>query len=186
MEPSFDRQSRRQQRLDRLNERLGGVPSRFNALRFRLKRSRNGLVLGVFRGIAESLGWSVCWTRILGCIGLLAISGGHHGDDLLVAGFFYLLSAVLMRKPDDSPSRLDSFATHRSEVDADAGRHVPPSSAGSTSARPAAVPYWSAQRAPRVDFAALDRQLDGLNRRIQRMEGIVTDRQYDWDRRMES
>ena len=32
----------------------------------------------------------------------------------------------------------------------------------------------------------LDRQLDGLNRRIQRMETIVTDRQYDWDRRMES
>ena len=32
----------------------------------------------------------------------------------------------------------------------------------------------------------LDRDLDGLNRRIQRMETIVTDRQYNWDRRMES
>ena len=38
----------------------------------------------------------------------------------------------------------------------------------------------------RPDFAQIDRQLDGLNRRIQRMETIVTDRQYDWERRMGS
>lgn len=40
--------------------------------------------------------------------------------------------------------------------------------------------------APRVDLAQLDRQLDSLNRRIQRMETIVTDRQYDWERRLDS
>ena len=38
---------------------------------------------------------------------------------------------------------------------------------------------------PRVDLAQLDRQLDQLSHRIQRMEGIVTDRQFDWERRME-
>ena len=73
---------------------------------------------------------------------------------------------------------------------------------GRCPARPRTVPFWrrdrtavcggslpTGRRVPlraRVDLLQLDRQLDGLNRRIQRMETIVTDRQYDWDRRMKS
>ena len=62
------------------------------------------------------------------------------------------------------------------------------STSGNSGFRAGAVPYPG--DAPtgglRPDFAQIDRQLDGLNRRIQRMETIVTDRQYDWERRMGS
>jgi hypothetical protein len=190
---SFDRRDRRQERRqrqrDRWNNRLDGVSSRFNELRLRLKRSPNGLALGVFRGVADSLGWCVCWTRIIGCIALLALSGDKGHASLLVAGFFYLLAAVLMGKPDVSGSRIDTHHASGS-FEPDNG-HEPmgqPSSrpySAQASRRPIAVPFQQVPR-PRVDFAALDRQLDVLNRRIQRMEGIVTDRHYDWDRRMES
>ena len=62
---------------------------------------------------------------------------------------------------------------------------MPPPMPGSSGG---AVPYPGPNPTGgmRPDFAQIDRQLDGLNRRIQRMETIVTDRQYDWERRMGS
>ncbi len=198
MARNFDRQerreARRQRRLSRWSHRVDGLSGRFNELRLRLKRSRHGLALGVFTGIAESLGWSVCWTRISGCIALLALSGDKGHGNLLVAGFFYLLAAVLMGRPDGSDSRLDAHSGDRfDQRDRDADEEYQPSSprsaarpyAAQAARRPVAVPFQQVLR-PRVDLAALDRQLEVLNRRIQRMEGIVTDRHYDWDRRMES
>lgn len=62
-------------------------------------RSRHGLLLGVFKGIAEYRGWSVLATRIIGIIVLLIIArllGAHHLAKWLVVGFFYLLAAVIM------------------------------------------------------------------------------------------
>jgi phage shock protein PspC (stress-responsive transcriptional regulator) len=184
----FKRWQRRQERRRRFRERLDGLPERLNRLRLRLRRSPNGILLGVFRGIAESLGYSVCWTRVIGCFALLALSSstGNHGDhvSLLVAGFFYLLAAVLMRGPETAGY------SSADDVDGDgldpAARPMQPPPPVRAARRVAAVPYQQAFQAPRVDFAALDRQVEGLNRRIQRMEGIVTDRGYDWDRRMES
>jgi phage shock protein PspC (stress-responsive transcriptional regulator) len=180
---------RRRHRFERLNERLERLPARLNSLRLRVRRSPNGLLLGVFRGIAESLGLCVFWTRVIGCCVLLALSG--HGS-LLVAGFFYLLAAVLMRGPEASTASVDPggsrYPSNESRYPADEEdlEEERPSYSRRPRARPAAVPYQQVVHAPRVDFAALDRQVDALDRRIQRMEGIVTDRRYDWDRRMES
>jgi phage shock protein PspC (stress-responsive transcriptional regulator) len=188
MEQNFD--PRRRRRLERLNEKLETMPRKFNKLRINIRRSPNGIALGVFRGVAERFGWSVCWTRILGVFLLLAVSSGDKGSSLLVAGFFYLLAAVLMRPPDASASRLPEPGSARYDAGDQEGADYPappytaPRSAGRT-ARPAAVPFERVIR-PRVDFVALNRQLDLLDRRIQRMEGVVTDRHYDWDRRMES
>ena len=62
-------------------------------------RSRHGILLGVFKGIAETQGWSVLLTRVIGIILLLFVAkllGAHHLSKWLVAGFFYLTAAVLM------------------------------------------------------------------------------------------
>ena len=146
--------------------------------RRRLYRSSNGKLLGVFSGIAESLGWGVCKTRWIG-VAILAMLAGEVGANglwvtAMVGGFFYMLAALLMQPP--RPAGMGASGT---EADEDL---IPP---------PLAARRWSSfgnesPVAPRVDLAQLDRQLDSLNRRIQRMETIVTDRQYDWDRRMDS
>ena len=146
----------------------------FHELRRRLYRSRDGKVLGVFRGIAESMGFCVFWTRAIGCVVLLTLTDffGAHGlvVTLLVGGFFYLLAALLMQPP-----RPIDAATPA------AGQSGAGFSGWRSSARPA---YPPAPR-ERVNLATLDQQLDRLNQRIQRMEAVVTDRQYDWERRME-
>ena len=152
--------------------------------RQRLYRSDHGKILGVFSGIAQSLGFSVCWTRVVGVICLLGIAGSAGADGLrvrlLVAGFFYLLLALVMQPPRTTG------APGGSNRD-DAGASTPPPIPFWRRDRAAAVPHYEAPRpaAGRVDLLQLDRQLDSLNRRIQRMETIVTDRQYDWDRRMD-
>ncbi len=151
--------------------------------RQRLYRSDKGKVLGVFSGIAESLGFCVSWTRVVGVCVLLGIAGSAGADGLrvhvLVAGFFYLLLALVMQPP-----RKLGAATGLQDDD---DGFNPPPIPRRRGERPAAVPFHQAARpAGRVDLLQLDRQLDGLNRRIQRMETIVTDRQYDWDRRMDT
>ena len=146
--------------------------------RRRLYRSSHGKLLGVFSGIAESLGYGVCKTRWVGVILLVILASelGAKGLGItaIVGGFFYMLVALLMQPPRPAGSRLAA-----EEADEDL---IPP---------PLAARRWSSfgqetPIAPRVDLAQLDRQLESLNRRIQRMETIVTDRQYDWDRRMDT
>ena len=71
-----------------------------------LRRSSRGLLLGVFRGLAERQGWSILLTRVLGAFALLFVAcviGAHGLAQLLVAGFFYLLAAVLMPPPRRFP-----------------------------------------------------------------------------------
>ena len=153
--------------------------------RQRLYRSDKGKVLGVFSGIAESLGFSVCWTRIIGVIVLLGIAGSAGADGfkvhVLVAGFFYLLLALVMQPP-----RTQGISNGVNFEDVYAS--TAPAAPFWRRDRSGAVPSSQTPRSPvgRVDLLQLDRQLDGLNRRIQRMETIVTDRQYDWDRRMDN
>ena len=146
--------------------------------RRRLYRSSNGRLLGVFSGIAESLGYCVRRTRIVGACVLIAIAVflGAHGFWItaIVGGFFYLLLALLMQPP--RPAGMRSM-----EAESDEDLMPPPFAAQRWRSTPPEVPT-----APRVDLAQLDRQLDNLNRRIQKMEAIVTDRQYDWTRRMDS
>ena len=150
---------------------------RMENFRRRLYRSSNGKLLGVFTGVAESLGYGVCRTRIIGVCILLAIAGSAGASGfwvtLMVCGFFYMLLALLMQPPralgDSQPERDDLNdlmpppLSRRWDRQVDLGTPT-----------------------PRVDLTQLDRQLDSLNRRIQRMETIVTDRQYDWERRLDS
>ena len=178
-----DRYTRIRQRVDRWDDE--GRFSIFHELRRRLYRSNNRKVLGVFSGIAESMGFCVKWTRIIGGFVLLTLAGffGAHGlmVTLLVGGFFYLLTGMLMQAPRDPGS-----IPMPSPGDAGAGTPPPIPRPRYAGAYPAAVPYQEARPRSRVDLAQLDQQLDRLNLRIQRMETIVTDRQFDWNRRMES
>ena len=146
--------------------------------RRRLYRSSNGKMLGVFSGVAESLGYPVCRTRWIGVAILVVLAWKLGASGLwvtaMVGGFFYMLLALLMQPP--RPAGMNGAAANGDDD------LIPP---------PLAARRWSSFRqespvAPRVDLAQLDRQLDSLNRRIQRMETIVTDRQYDWDRRMDT
>jgi len=112
-------------------------------------RSRNGVILGVCKGLAEHFDFSVFWTRV---IALLL---------LFVAGFFpaiglYLLAALLMKPAPVIPVRnaaekefYDSYTYSR---------------------------HGALQR--------LKRRYENLQRRIQRMEHIVTSAEYDWENRL--
>ncbi len=177
MDPNFDRYRRQ----------IDGSPAgrRFQSFRRRLFRSPNGKVLGVFSGIGESLGYSVCRVRWLGVIALLLIASslGAHGLRVMVivAAFFYLLVALLMQPPRAFPADpLDPSVIPPAPV-------APPPIPANPRSR---TPYGGQPPYPgggmRPDFAVIDSHLDALNRRIQRMEAIVTDRQYDWERRMKS
>ena len=147
-----------------------------------MRRSAHGKVLGVFSGVAESLGWSVCAARFAGVVILLCIASAFGVEGCMASalsvGFFYLLLAMLMRPP-----LAGSESEHDAEMDL-ASVYPPRRETRPRGVRVAAVPHYEAGTGRRVDLAQLDRQLDSLNRRIQRMETIVTDRQYDWDRRM--
>ena len=179
MARNFDRYESLRQRIERweLDRRYSGLRD----LRRRLYRSRDGKVLGVFRGIAESMGFCVFWTRVIGGIILATLADffGAHGVmvTLLVGGFFYLLAALLMQAPR-GPGDVPIPASGPS------GASEPPPLSRTRYA--GSAPYQDLRPRPRVDLAQLDRQLDSLNHRIQRMETIVTDRQYDWERRLES
>ena len=157
--------------FDRMRQRFGNMPGSrgFGAFRRQFYRSSNGKMLGVFSGIAESKGYGVKKVRWIGVFVLFILATGFadaHGlkATLLVCGFFYLLLALLMQAP-----RLTA-----------GGTMPPPMPVG-----PPPVP-GGYRNGPRPDLAAIDRSLDSLNRRIQRMETIVTDRQYDWEKRLGS
>ena len=141
-----------------------------------IRRSRNGILLGVFKGIAESKGWGVTQTRLGGAF-LLIIASGIIGDrDLsrfFIAAFFYLLLAVLIpaessdgRTPIDGVGD-DLVARVRNRLEP--GKPSPPTGIYT-----------------RSDLADLGRQMERLNRRVQRMEGVVTNRSYEWERRIRS
>lgn len=149
-----------------------------------IRRSRNGILLGVFKGIADSKGWGVTQTRIGGAFVLIIASGIIGDRDLsrfFIAAFFYLLLAVLIpaelgddRLPIDSVGD-DLVSRVRDRV---RDRFEPGGKAKSAAPAPA--------RFTRSDLADLGQQMERLNRRVQRMEGVVTNRSYEWERRIRS
>ena len=112
-------------------------------------RSRNGILFGVCRGIAEYFDFSVFWTRAI----VVAL--------FLVSGFWpvvvlYFVAALLMKpqpvipiENDDQQEFYDSYLGSKKRA---------------------------ADR--------LRRRYDNLDRRIQRMEHMVTTKEFDWDRRL--
>ena len=155
-------------------------PSWFTSIR----RSRNGLVLGVFKGIAESKGWNCAWTRIGGAFGLLIISGAiGNGDfsNFFIAAFFYLLLAVLIPSENGETLFAPSSAASPSSSDANADPAT-----GLLARGLERQGFELSTHVTRPDLLDLSRQMERLNRRIQRMEGVVTNRSYEWERRIRS
>ncbi len=113
-----------------------------------LYRSRNGIILGVFKGLANHFDFSVGWLRAIGVI-VFMLTG------LWPIVVLYLLAALLM-KPEpviplqslDDKEFYDSYAQSR-----------------------------------RGAVHRMKRQFDNLNRRIQRMEDVVTDKEFEWEQK---
>jgi phage shock protein C len=112
-------------------------------------RSRNGIILGVCKGLSEHFDFSVFWTRVIALI-FLFVAG------ILPAIGLYLLAALLMKPepviPVENAAEKEFYDSY-------------------TYSRQGAV-----QR--------LKRRFDNLQRRIQRMEHIVTSAEYDWEDRL--
>lgn len=113
-----------------------------------LYRARNGMILGVCKGIAEHLGFSVFWMRVI-VVAIFIFTGIWP-----IAGL-YLLAALVMK-----PEPVLPFETEAEEEF-----------------------YNSFTSSRHMALQRLKRTFDRLDRRIRRMEGIVTDREYDWERR---
>lgn len=114
-------------------------------------RSRHGVLLGVFRGLADYFDWSATWLRVIGVI-IFIISG------FWPIGVLYLLAALIMKPEPVIP--LENI--EETEF------------------------YDSYTHSRKGAAHRLKRKYDNLNRRIQRMEDIVTDSEFDWDQRLNS
>jgi len=120
-----------------------------NLTRSGIYRSRNGLIFGVCRGLAEHFNFSILWARVIAII------------FLLVTGFWpvigiYLIAALLMKpapvipiKTEAEQEFYDSYANSR---------------------------HLAARR--------IKRRYENLERRIRRMEHIVTAREFDWEEKI--
>ena len=116
-----------------------------------LYRSRQGLILGVCRGIAEYFDFSLFWTRVLTF--LIFLFSGFWPVVVL-----YLVAAILMKPEPVIPIQ-------------DEGQQEF---------------YDSYVHSRRSAADRIKRRYKNLERRIQRMEDLVTTREFDWDSRMNS
>lgn len=114
-----------------------------------LYRSRNGVIMGVFKGASNYFDFSVGWLRAIGII--VFIFSGFWPIVVL-----YLLAALLMKpEPVIAPGSQDE------------------------------TEFYNSYTHSRSDAAhRMKKQYDTLNRRIQRMEDIVTDKEFDWEQRL--
>jgi phage shock protein C len=113
-------------------------------------RSRNGVIFGVCRGLAEHFDFSVFWARAIAIIFLL-VSGFWPAIGL------YLIATLLMKPAPVVP--LNSEAEQEFYDSYTHSRHM------------------AARR--------LKRRFEKLERRLQRMEHIVTTREFDWESKLE-
>ena len=116
-----------------------------------LYRSRNGVICGVCRGLAEYFDFSVFWARTIALI--LFIFTGFWPTVVL-----YFIAALLMK-----PEPVIPILSEEEQEFYDSYTH----------SRHGAV-----QR--------LRQRYKKLERRIQRMEDIVTSREFDWENRLNS
>lgn len=112
-------------------------------------RSRNGMIFGVCRGLAEHFDFAVGWMRVLAVIAVL-VSGLWPG---VVA--YIVLALVLKPAPVIPLKNVDD------------------------------AEFYNAYASSRtMALMRLKKTYENLDRRIQRIEGIVTAKEYDWDRRL--
>jgi phage shock protein C len=123
--------------------------SEYERQRRGLYRARDGAFLGVCKGIAEYLDFSVFWTRILILIGLIFTGIWPVGILYLVAGAIMKPEPVIPLSNDEDREFYSSYVSSRT-----------------------------------LALQRLKQTFDRLERRIRRMEDIVTARDYDWERRL--
>jgi phage shock protein C len=113
-----------------------------------LYRSRDGVVFGVCKGIADYLDVSVFWTRVI-VVATSILSG------LWPLPVLYVVAALLMKPEPVLPLNTEE------EVEF----------------------YNSYVTSRGAALQRLKRTYDNLERRIRRIEDIVTNPEYDWERR---
>jgi len=113
-----------------------------------LYRSRDGMILGVCKGIGEYLDFSVFWVRVIAVVALISTVFWP------VTGL-YFLAALLMKPEPVLPLKTDADEEF----------------------------YHSYSTSRSMALRRLKRTFDNIDRRIRRMESIVTARDYDWENR---
>ena len=112
-------------------------------------RSRNGVIFGVCRGLADHFDFSVLWARAIAII-FLVVSGFWPAIGL------YLIATLLMK-----PAPVVPLKTEAEQEFYDSYTHSR---------------HMAARR--------LKRRFENLERRLERMEDIVTTREFDWDSKL--
>jgi phage shock protein C len=112
-------------------------------------RSRNGVIFGVCRGLAEHFDFSILWARVIAII------------FLLVTGFWpaigiYLIATLLMKPAPVIPIKTEAEQEF----------------------------YDSYTNSRHLAARRIKRRYENLERRIRRMEHIVTAREFDWDEKL--
>jgi len=116
-----------------------------------LYRSRDGMILGVCKGIAEYFAVSLKWTRIIAVAALFFTGFWPAVAIYLAAAYFMTPEPVVPLANDMEEEFYNSYSTSRA---------------------------MAVQR--------LKTKFDRLDRRIQRMESTVTDREYAWEEKLNS
>ena len=112
-------------------------------------RSRNGVIFGVCRGLADHFDFSVLWARVIAVI-FLFVSGFWPAIGL------YLIATLLMKPAPVIPLKTEAEQEF----------------------------YDSYTHSRRMAARRLKRRFENLERRLQRMEHIVTTREFDWDSKL--
>jgi phage shock protein C len=113
-------------------------------------RSRDGVIFGVCRGLAEHFDFSVFWARAIAIVFLL-VSGFWPAIGL------YLIATLLMKPAPVVPLKTEAEQEF----------------------------YDSYTHSRRMAARRLKRRFENLERRLQRMEHIVTTREFDWESKLE-
>jgi len=112
-------------------------------------RSRQGVIFGVCRGLAEHFNFSVFWARAIAVIAFVFTGFWPVVGLYLIAALLMKPAPVIPLATDDEQEFYDSYASSR---------------------------HLAVQR--------LKRRYRSLERRLQRMEHIVTSREFDWDEKL--
>ncbi len=125
------------------------------------RRARDGMVLGVCKGLARHFDIATIWVRVIAVVLLI-------GSSFWPAIVLYVLAALVM-KPEP-------FAT--------AEQGMPDSRA-----TPPCPPPGSPRMAGSMDGGPsraqqLKTRFDRLERRLRRMEDVVTSREFQWENRL--
>jgi phage shock protein C len=112
-------------------------------------RSRNGVILGVCRGLADYFDLNVFWIRII-LLFMLVISG------IWPMLLLYFIASLLMKPEPVKP------------IDTEEEKEF----------------YDSYTESPQRAASRLKRRYHDLDRRIRRMEDVVTAREFDWDSKL--